>query len=247
MTGSPRPQKTALLLAQRIVRDVVRGQLQTGDRLPPEHLMLETYSVGRSTLREALRFLEFQGVLALKPGPNGGPVLLDPDSSHLASVLILLLEIKREPFRAIVEVRTALEPVISCRAAAGITDEALGKLQQSIADMRAGIRDQEAFFESNRRFHGTIAWASGYALFGYLVDSLLGIADGPALGMDYPDSRRRSILRAHERIYEALARRDPRESETRMREHLEAYTRFAEKQYPEILDRVVSWDRALDR
>jgi GntR family transcriptional regulator, transcriptional repressor for pyruvate dehydrogenase complex len=236
-----------MLLAQRIIRDVVRRHLQLGDHLPPEHLMLETYSVGRSTLREALRLLEFQGIIALKPGPNGGPVLLDPDPSHLASMLILLLQIKQEPFRAIVEVRTGLEPMISSLAAARMTEETLATLQQSIADMRRNLQDEEVFFEANKRFHAAIAWSSGNALFGYLVDSLLGIADGPTVGMDYPDPRRKSILKAHEEIYQALSHRDPRASENRMREHLEAYMRFAEKRYPDILNRVVSWDRATAR
>src|SRR5437660_9252231 len=85
MSISPnRPPKAAMLVAQRIVRHIVRGNLQAGDLLPPERVMLETYQTGRGTLREALRLLEFQGVIALKPGPRGGPVVLNPDASHLA-------------------------------------------------------------------------------------------------------------------------------------------------------------------
>ena len=36
MAVAPRPQKTALLLAQRIVRDIHRRGLAPGEKLPPE-------------------------------------------------------------------------------------------------------------------------------------------------------------------------------------------------------------------
>jgi GntR family transcriptional regulator, transcriptional repressor for pyruvate dehydrogenase complex len=245
MINDPRPPKTAMLIAKRIVQDATRESLRPGDLLPSEHLMLETYSIGRGTLREALRLLEFQGVIALKPGPGGGPVLLDPDPSHLASTLVLLLQIKRAPYRAVVEVRMALEPMISSLAATHITDETLLEIHSSIEDMKKNLQNERVFFQSNRRFHDAIAWSSGNALFGYLVDSLLGIADGPAVGMHYPTSRRKSILRAHEKIYAALCRRDPTESGSSMREHLEAYLRFAEKRHPEVLNRVIPWGSSL--
>jgi GntR family transcriptional repressor for pyruvate dehydrogenase complex len=48
-----RPPKAAMLVAQRIVRDIVRGGLKPGDLLPPERMMLESYETGRGTLREA--------------------------------------------------------------------------------------------------------------------------------------------------------------------------------------------------
>ena len=53
-----RPPKTAVIVAQRIMRDVVRRGVKAGDLLPPEHSMLEVYGAGRGTLREALRLLE---------------------------------------------------------------------------------------------------------------------------------------------------------------------------------------------
>ena len=75
MSVSSRPQKTALIVAKRVVEDIYKSGQSAGDRLPPERVMLEHYGVGRGTLREALRFLELQGVLTLKPGPGGGPVI----------------------------------------------------------------------------------------------------------------------------------------------------------------------------
>ena len=213
--------------------------------LPPERVMLERYEIGRGTLREALRLLEFQGVITLKPGPKGGPVVRSPDPSHLASSLLLLMQLKGAPFRAIVEVRTALEPVASMLATARISLEELAELNTSVEDMRANLNDTDIFYSANKRFHDVIAWSSGNALLGYLVEALLGIVDGTALGMSYPTSRRGAILRAHEEIYVAISERDPKAAEDRMREHLEGYVVYARRKFPELLDQVISWDRLL--
>ena len=244
MVGN-RPPKAAMLIAQRIVRDVVRGGLTPGDLLPPERTMLEKYDTGRATLREALRLLEFQGVIALKPGPRGGPVLLDPDASHLANTVVLLMQLKGAPFRTIVEVRSALEPMISSLAAQRISDESLSGLGGTVEQMRRNLGDQHLFLDASRRFHDIIAWSSGNALFGYILDSLLGIMDGTIVGIDYPSPRRAAILKAHESIYGAISARDEKESEARMRQHIDEYERYAQRKFPEVLDQVIQWDRAV--
>src|SRR6266705_1264525 len=113
-----RPPKAAMLIAQRIVRDIVRSGMTSSDLLPPERVMLETYETGRGTLREALRLLEFQGVISLKPGPGGGPVLMSPAASHLAGTLMLVMQLNQAPVREILAARAVLEAVVA-RLAAG--------------------------------------------------------------------------------------------------------------------------------
>lgn len=240
---STRPPKAALLVAQRIVQDALRDGRRPGDLLAPERSMLEKYQTGRGTLREALRLLEFQGVITLKPGPRGGPVLQDPDASHLASNLVLLMQLKAAPFRNIVEVRTALEPMISSLAATRLDDKGLGDLESTITQMRDEIDDQHSFLDANKRFHDIIAWSSGNSLFGYIIDSLSGIMDGNAIGIDYPSHRRQAILKAHVEILNALRDHDPVASEERMREHISAYERYVQRKFPQVLKETIPWEQ----
>jgi Transcriptional regulators len=230
-----------MLIAQRIINDAIKQGLRPGDLLPAERSMLETYGTGRGTLREALRLLEFQGVISLKPGPKGGPVLQMPDATHLSSTVILLMQLKEAPFRSIVEVRSAMEPMISKLAAERISDEALDELGDTIHLMADNMGDQDTFLEANKRFHDIIAWSSGNPLFGYLVDSLLGIMDGTVIGIDYPQIRRKAILKAHDGIYKALTARDTKQSEERMQEHIQEYVTYAERKFPNVLDQVIRW------
>jgi DNA-binding FadR family transcriptional regulator len=239
-----RPQKTAMLVAQRIVSDINKRGNTVGDRLPPERLMLEEYNIGRGTLRESLRFLELQGVISLKPGPGGGPVVQHPDGSSLATALTLLLQFKNAPFRTIAEARSGLEPMMAQLAADRMTDDQLAELRGSVDAMESGINDQAVFLDENKKFHDIIARGSGNAMFGCLIDAVLGILDGSALGIDYPEHRRITVHKAHSRIYDAIASRDPLDSATAMQEHIAGYLLYAEKKFPEVLDAPITWGNA---
>jgi GntR family transcriptional regulator, transcriptional repressor for pyruvate dehydrogenase complex len=243
MTNSIRPQKMALIVAQRIVRDIERHGLGPGDKLPPERMMMETYEAGRGTLRESLRFLELQGVLSFKPGPGGGPVIEKPTAENLATTLTLLLQFDDARYRVIAEAREAFEPVMAQLAARRITPEHLQELEQTITDMAEGIDDVETYLDANRRFHNVIAWASGNALFGHLVDVMGGAMDisGATQGIEYPVKRRHAVLRAHQEIFEAIRDSQPDLAEKSMRAHIDEYLVHAARKFPDALEKPIRW------
>ena len=239
--GAPKP-KAAVLVAKRIVAQVERLRLGPGDKLPPERVMQEEYGVGRSTLREALRLLELQGFLSLKTGPGGGPVIRQPSSTHLATTLALTLQFKDAPYRVIVEARMALEPMMAGLAARRITTEALEELRRCNEMMTDEASDVDTFLLANQRFHDTIARESGNALFASILEALLGILDGTAMGIDYPPKSRAAIAQAHQEIYACLVEHDVEGATDAMRRHTAEYLRYAEARYPHVLDRRVTWD-----
>jgi DNA-binding GntR family transcriptional regulator len=69
--------------------------------------------------------------------------------------------------------------------------------------------------------------------------------DGTAIGIDYPVRRRAAILKAHEGIYGAMRDRDVEAAEQLSREHIDAYVTYAEKKFPDVLDRLIQWDQAM--
>lgn len=224
-----------MLVAQRIVGDIVAGGRRPGDLLPPERSMITEYGTGRGTLREALRLLEFQGVLTLRPGPRGGPVVLDPDASHLAGTLVLVLQLRTAPVRTVVEVRSALEPVTTALAAARMPAAELAELDGTVAAMRTG---PAAFPAADQRFHELLARSCGNPLLGHLVDAVLTIVAGTPLDTDLPAPRRVAVLAAHEAIAAAVRGRDGPAAADRMRAHLEDCARHA---LPAVLDQVLPW------
>jgi GntR family transcriptional repressor for pyruvate dehydrogenase complex len=229
------------LVAQRIVSDINKRGNTVGDRLPPEREMLAEYNIGRGTLRESLRFLELQGVIALKPGPGGGPVVQQPNGSNLATALTLLLQFENAPFRTIAEARSGLEPMMARLAAQRISPDTLSDLKLSVDEMGGNIADRDIFLESNKRFHDIIAHGSGNAMFGYLVNALLGILDGSAIGIDYPEVRRFAVFKAHTSIYEAIASGDGAASADAMQKHIDEYLAYAERKFADVLDAPIRW------
>jgi DNA-binding FadR family transcriptional regulator len=234
------PPKAAILVARRIVGDVAAAGLVPGDRLAPEHIMVAEYGVARATLREALRFLELQGVVELRRGPQGGPVLRRPDAYSLETVR-LLLQFTGTPFRDIVEAREGIEPMLAQLAAQRMSAVELAEVRSSVEAMEAGLDDRSTFLDSNQRFHNAIAHGSGNAVFGYLIDALLALLDGSAMGITYPERQRVAVLQAHKRIYAALAARDGTASASAMRAHIDEYARNARRRFPATLDRPILW------
>src|SRR2546422_2612683 len=81
--------KTSELIARDIILDIFEGGLKAGDALPPEASMLKQYEVGRASLREALRLLEVQGLVHIRAGATGGPVVGAATAENLARMLTL--------------------------------------------------------------------------------------------------------------------------------------------------------------
>ncbi|MDX2937781.1 FadR/GntR family transcriptional regulator [Streptomyces ipomoeae] len=237
-----RPQKQASLIAKHIMREIDTRGLREGDQLPPEREMLEMYSVGRGTLREALRVLELHGVLMFKPGRGGGPVITTPDSRHLASTLALMMQFSETRFSSVVEARQYLEPITAGLCAEKASDEILEAIRDSVDAMEANMDDSDAFLEENRRFHDLVAQGSGNPLFGYFISSLHWITDGTALGVGYAPKYRRITWRAHRQVYLAIESRDPERAQAAMLDHMTNSRIYFEKNYTEILDQRLGWE-----
>ncbi len=241
--GQQRPPKTAALVARTIVSEISALQLSSGDMLPSEKEMLSQYSVGRGTLREALRFLEMQGLITIKPGPGGGPTISTPGSRYLAGTLSIVLQFAQTPFRAIVEARSVIEPAVAAAAATRIDGEHLQLIAASLERMTANTGNTVVFLEENARFHDLIAWASGNMVFGYLLSSLQWISDGSVLGVQYPEWAQRAVSKVHRGIYRSIAAGNAEQAGTRMQDHYAQYLGYLSEYYPEVLEQRISWDR----
>ncbi|MEQ8719090.1 MAG: FadR/GntR family transcriptional regulator [Acidimicrobiales bacterium] len=239
--GLERPKKTAILVAERIVEFITSGGYSVGDHLPPEREMIETYAVGRPTLREALRYLELQGIIRLKPGPGGGPVVTEPGGQYLGSTITLLLHVNHAPFRAVVEVREAIEPHSAALAALNATDEQRVQLQQSVEAIRDVHADPGAFLAENERWHELVATSSQNMLFAFLVSSLHGMTDGSALGVHYPLAERAQACDIHDQITTAILASDPDLAAELMRTHVANFRAFLEEEYRHLMDVPLPW------
>lgn len=238
MSGSDQ-RKAAIMLAHRIVADSLRRHAGPTWPLHNERQMTQTYGVGRETVRQALRLLEFQGIVDIRPGRRGGATMIRPAPYSLAQNLTLLMQLHGTPARSILEARTVIEPLAAGLAAQHGAGGRHADLLDAIDQMRLASNDIEAFRAADRRFHVVLAESAGNVLLECLVDSLFRMSDA-VVSIRALRSRHLESAREHVAIRTALVRGDPAAAEHAMRSHLLAEERAARRD-GDLLSRPVMW------
>lgn len=234
--------KTALLVAQRIIDEIVDGGLSPGDTLLPEHEMCAEYEVGRGTMREAIRFLEFQGIVHMKTGPGGGPIVGGAGAESLRSILAMFLQLHGATYRSLLEARIALDPMLASAAARQITDEQLDALERTVSSAEKVMDDYTGFQRHSDDFHKLITQATGNPIFTVVVDALDWIPVAEELGIEFGLDTEATAHAQHADILKALRARDGRQAAELMEAHMQALLQFASERHPEVLDRPIRWD-----
>lgn len=236
-----RNRKTSELIARDLVNYIISEDLPAGSMLPTEKEMVESFGVGRTTLREALRLLETRGVITIRSGPRGGPVVRRPNPADLSEALTLILQFERASLADVIDARQAFEPIVSRMAASRITDEQLDELQLTVDEILANLNSHEIFQAENQRFHSLIAEASGSTVLHVFNETLKTIADGVVVGVEYTPNRRKAVALAHQRIIDALRGRDAAEAERMMQLHIDEAAGYWNRKFSELVSRPVSW------
>lgn len=243
-SGRRRNLKTSERIARDIANYIIDADLPEGARLPREKEMLEMMGVGRMTLREALRLLETQGVIDIRSGAQGGPVVRRPQAEDLAGNLTLVLQFHHASLADVMLARQALEPLIARLAAEQATDEQLGQLGETIDLMRRHAGSQDVFLRENERFHQLVAEASGSVSLRVFSATLKSIAAGEDFGIEYQPGHREAVAKAHTRILTALRNRRAVAAERAMQDHLAEAAAYWQRRYPELWARPVRWIQA---
>jgi DNA-binding FadR family transcriptional regulator len=110
--------KTSEKVAFRLAHDIVSGGLVEGDHLPREAELVDHYGVSRESIREALRLLEAQGMVSIRRGPGGGPIVGRAESVNLARTMTLYFHLSGSTYDELLHAWFDLEPGVAGRAAA---------------------------------------------------------------------------------------------------------------------------------
>jgi DNA-binding FadR family transcriptional regulator len=210
-----RAMKQSEIVARHISQQIIAQGLPEGTRLDPEKTMVEEYQVGRSTLREALRLLENRGVLSIKTGREGGPVVRRPRPSDLGEAISLTLRFDGVPPDQVFTAQSALAARLVRRAAERVSQHDLAAMGECL-DRMERYADQHAVVEAeSRRFHEILAKTAESPVLAILVSAVDSVLDGLREDEPVGNARRSprstghtSCTNVHRRIYDALAARD---------------------------------------
>ncbi len=210
-------RKVYELVADHLLGEMGGGRLRPGDAVPTERDLTRSYRVGRSSVREALRMLESQGLI--KSVGNGAFVVAG-DQQLLSQSLRILLALDRVSLHELYEVRKILEVEAAALAAARRTDEHLHRLEQTIAEMAAGLDSQERYSEADLRFHLEVAAATGNRVIMRVMDGIRDLLHGTLASIyQIPGSPART-LEQHRAIAHAIRTGPADAARNAMRRHL---------------------------
>jgi GntR family transcriptional regulator, transcriptional repressor for pyruvate dehydrogenase complex len=221
-------------IADALMSRIIDAGLKPGDMLGTEAELLAEHEVSRPTLRESLRMLEAQGVIALRPGPGGGVVVRRPSIDTLAHALSVFLYLQSVPFGTVLKAREVIEPALAYEAAVHGTESEFEELQQSIDRMRP-IADQDAFVQENRTFHEIIARASRNKVLESFWAAISLLAHGEQHGISYTFGNRVHVVKAHEEILRACRARKATLAASRMAAHVEELEHLVRRRYQSLL------------
>jgi DNA-binding FadR family transcriptional regulator len=235
----PRTEKVSQSVAREIVRTIVEQRLEPGSVLPAEAEMVHEFGVGRASLREALRLLEVQGLVAMKPGPGGGPVVGAADATHFGRMATLFFQLAGATFADLLEARAALEPMMVRQLTEAQDPELMERLEELLV---ADHEDQRTYVAQAVGFHDLIASSTKNPVLNLVSAAIIHCYAARVPGASFPAGRRHEVVNEHLAILRAVVERRPAEAEALMRQHMASTRADVEARYPGLLDELVGWD-----
>jgi DNA-binding FadR family transcriptional regulator len=234
--------KTSELIAQNIILDIARRGLTRGDPLPPEASMLEYYQVGRASLREALRLLEVNGLVTIRPGAKGGPVVGAANSEHLGRMMTLYFGLGGATYDHLSQVMLILYPMVAEVAARRKLTKQEKKTLEDAVEHACGVPDPRLLEdETLKDFHYLLAELSRNPVWMLLADAVGAIFSDHIMSTADSSEFHATAADDHREIAEAVIAGDAERSAQAMRDHTERMIKFYRAQNPGIFSQLIEW------
>jgi GntR family transcriptional repressor for pyruvate dehydrogenase complex len=195
------------------------GRFKGRDQLPSERELAETFKVSRTSVREALRALETQGLIVSRTGM--GNFVADLPVESLVGPLARLLIDEKKALADVFEMRKLIEPHIAALAAERATRSDIAQLKRIVAKQTEAVKRGETGVEADAELHFSIGRATRNQALQKLVSGLMEMLSRSREESLQTDKRRQSSIDAHRRIIAAVEKHDKTRARSEMLRHIE--------------------------
>jgi GntR family transcriptional repressor for pyruvate dehydrogenase complex len=219
-----RSPKTAELVAGKLRRMVIDGQLKDGDFLPNETELSEQFHVSRPTLREAVRLLESDGLVEVRRGSRTGARVCVPGPEVVARPAALLLELSAATLADVMTARAAIEPMAAKLLAEEASEEAHDEFERLVGELPQAWADG-TLAQVSANLHRRMVELSGNATLGIIAGMLHEIVErhtsAAVMEDPVPKERYDKLAKSFARLVDLVRSRDGRLAEAHWRRHME--------------------------
>ncbi|MBT98243.1 MAG: GntR family transcriptional regulator [Dehalococcoidia bacterium] len=219
-----RGQRLHETIVERFHSLIQQGTLEHGAKLPAERVLAEQLKVSRSSVREAIRTLELQGLVTSKPGSGTfiNTQSLDAVATLMTSSLIEGIGAGEAQLKDIFEVRHLLEPQLAALAAERATPEDVERLSAILVEQQRQIMEGETGVDADTEFHFALATATHNTALVKVVSAVEDVLrQSRDQTLQQPGRPERS-LNSHRQILEMIRAGDHIGARSAMEHHLTA-------------------------
>ena len=205
----------------QIRHQIASGELNPGDRLPSERAFADAFGVGRGHVREAIKKLEFYGILETLP--QSGTFVAGIGTKALDGLITNVLDLKKEDLKSLLEIRGILEVNAAKLAAERATKSDIIQLIKIHEAFRRKVKENDSGISEDHLFHLKVAEFTKnpvlHSLISLITPEILSILQSRDTKQERPAE---TALEAHESILQSLKKKDPDKAAAAMQLHLEA-------------------------
>jgi DNA-binding FadR family transcriptional regulator len=216
--------KAADVLADSLREQILDGRLRVGAVLPNERDLALQAGLSRASVREALRILEVEGLIATRTGRNGGSEVVRPSLATIERSIGIFIRGQNIRLESVLEVREAIEPHAARLAAIHRNAQDLLTLRQCHERLIRDIDDVASFLRANLDWHVAVVLAAHNELLSAFVGAFAQtVYQATDLHELSPPEIRHTVAQAHEAVMAAIEAGDPDAAWRRMSRHVGAY------------------------
>ena len=206
-------------LADQLKERIVNNELKAGAQLPNERDLALQFQVSRTVVREAMKTLDKEGLIQIKPG-RGTFVVYGSQQAVQNSLSTMLRFDTSNNWEDLIEIRELLEPAISALAAQRASPADIEAMQEAVDAMDGALQDVEGYIASDNQFHFQISKATKNALLGHLIEPIVGLlSEHRKRVFDSPNAPLHG-QEHHKKILAAIRRQDVEGARQATLEHL---------------------------
>ena len=211
---------------RRLYEDIVQefhslirqGVLQHGARLPSERMLAEQFNVSRSSVREAIRSLELQGLVVSRRG--SGTFINTEAIETVVALIASTLSAGNETLKEIFEVRHLLEPQIAAVAATRAGQDEVQRLAEILEEQQQQLERGETGVDADTAFHFALASATHNSALVKVVSAVEDILHRSRDRSLQEAGRAKRSLASHHQILEKIRCGDAEGAREAMEYHL---------------------------